>query len=681
MTRLASFLDSRYGLIFSVLLLAGIAVAASVLAERLALEAEIAGERAQAQKSASRIVAEVQRQNAFHQLIALAIANGIAAEPEIDQARFGRLVQPFLDTDPDIINVGVAEGYTIKHVYPVHQNRSALGFDYRDDPQQLASVQEAKEKEAAVFAGEVQLVQGGIGYIYRAPVFVTDHLKGRKSYWGIVSVVVSGSHFHEETLVPANSDYVVGVRKVGNSPDESGMIWGDAVAFEGDPVLQQIDFGPQIWELAIRPEAGWPARASQQSTIRGIVAILGALAVLLLLWGRGIARAKRKVWRQLNEAIECIQEGFALYGPDDRLVLCNSRYKSFYEKSAHMMVPGEKFENIIRAGVSKGQYLDAVGREEQWIQERLAEHRNPTGAFEQRVGEDRWLKVSENKLSDGSTAGFRVDVTELKAAMEAAESANRAKTEFMNTMSHEIRTPLSAVIGFAAILKHVDRLPTFKTLHDIADKPESDPEALRGGLDNLRREIADFAGRIDCNGSHLLSIINDILYWTGSKNRLQSETAIKLDVTDLVESVVLQLSSIAEEKSLQLSALPGDAIWVEADATRLRQVLLNLVGNALKFTSDGHVRLRCEEEGDSVKILIEDTGCGIPPEQFERVFEAFAQLDSSLTRAQGGSGLGLAISRDIVRRHGGEIELQSEIGKGSVFIVRLPRIRADKDVA
>jgi len=679
MARLISFFHSRIGGIVLFALVAGAAALGAFMIERQALRTEVLEARAQAEKSLSRIAANIERHDAYRRLMTMAMANALSAQTDIDDASLAELARPILGTDEDTVAVGLAEGYVITHAYPREENRAIIGFDYHDDPVQFATVRDAIERDAAIFAGQTKLVQGGVGYIYRAPVFRADE-RGNSTYWGLVSVVCSDTWLRDEIRASIDNGYVVGVRDLTASADSPDLIWGEAGAFEGQPAVREIDLPPRSWQVALRPASGWPAVASERPVIWAVTGLLAAVVLVLLFWARGISNAKRKTFRQLNTAIESIEDGFALFGPDDRLVMCNSKYKSYYNASSHLIVPGASFEEILRGGVAQGQYRDAIGREEEWIAQRLREHANPSRPTEQHLADGRWLKVSETKLADGSTAGFRVDVTELKAAKEAAEAADRAKMEFINTMSHEIRTPLSAVIGFAAFLKNIHRLPAFTALRRAHEEGETGPEAGRK-LDELHSDIVDFAARIDSNGAHLLNVINDILYWTGGKRDRHPETVKPVDARGLAESVISQLSSMAAEKSLAVSVTAGEGIRVHADETRLRQVLVNLVGNALKFTNQGHVKLHCEHGAQHVRFLVEDTGCGIPEDAREKIFEAFTQLDSSITRAQGGSGLGLAISRDIIRRHGGDIHVESVLGRGSVFIVTLPHGAAEQAAA
>ncbi len=234
--------------------------------------------------------------------------------------------------------------------------------------------------------------------------------------------------------------------------------------------------------------------------------------------------------------------------------------------------------------------------------------------------------------------------------MSHLRQANQAKSEFLANMSHEIRTPMAAVLGFAELLED----PTIQ--------------------DN---EKADFIHIIKTNGYFLQTIINDILDISKIESgKLEIELS-SFSVIEVADEVVSLMAIKAREQGIDLEImfefpLPSQ---VTSDKLRLRQILLNLVGNAIKFTGFGSVILRVSfrqtEEANWIDISIRDTGIGIPPEQLDRVFEPFSQADASTSRHFGGTGLGLAISKRLAEKLGGDITVQSEIGKGSHFNVSI----------
>ncbi|MBI1207601.1 MAG: PAS domain S-box protein [Azospirillum sp.] len=362
--------------------------------------------------------------------------------------------------------------------------------------------------------------------------------------------------------------------------------------------------------------------------------------------------------RLLGDAIESISEGFALYDAEDRLVLCNQKYKDLYAESADLMTPGKRFEEIIREGARRGQYAEAIGRIEDWVAERMHRRRSPEAAFEQPLGDGRWLRISDRPTRDGGLVGIRTEVTEQKRTLAAlsqakaeAEEAVKAKSNFLAAMSHEIRTPMNGVIGMTELL-----LDTALT---------SDQE--------------QFARAISNSATALLTIINDILDVSKLEAGRVTLESVPFSLGDVIEGVVELLTPRARDKGIEIGFFiaPGLQRPLIGDPTRLRQILVNLVGNAVKFTEHGHVGIEAaaEEIGPGLLILrleVSDTGIGIPRHALPNLFGKFFQVDGSITRRYGGTGLGLAICHDLAELMGGGIAVDSEVGCGSRFQINLP---------
>jgi signal transduction histidine kinase len=237
---------------------------------------------------------------------------------------------------------------------------------------------------------------------------------------------------------------------------------------------------------------------------------------------------------------------------------------------------------------------------------------------------------------------------ELAKTVEDLEIASQHKSQFVANMSHELRTPLAAILGYAELMQE-------------------------GFYEPLGQKSLDALTRIRSNGKHLLGLINTVLDIAKIESGQFTLNMGEYAVESVVETVRSATESLAQNKKLALKTDVAKSLpFGLGDEQRLTQVLLNLVGNAIKFTHTGEVRIAATAANGAFAVSVADTGPGIPPDQLTRVFEQFHQVDSSNTKAKGGTGLGLAISKQIVEMHGGRIWVESTLGKGSVFHMELP---------
>jgi len=362
----------------------------------------------------------------------------------------------------------------------------------------------------------------------------------------------------------------------------------------------------------------------------------------------------------LQSTLEGMGEGISVYDADLRMIAWNERLIEMVGVPREMYKVGTPFADIARFSAERGEY--GPGDVEEHVRERLRVSTLPTPHRHARWRYNgRYVELRRNPMPGGGFVTVYSDLTEwkraedaLRVAKEAAEAANRTKSEILANMSHELRTPLNAIIGFSDII-------------------------LREAFGPLgQRRYLDYARDIYDSGTHLLALINDILDVSKAEaGRIELLEGL-VDITDLFDSCTRLVHARADEAKIELVTGGTDHLpKLQADGLRLKQVLLNLLSNAIKFTpAGGRVTLEAGiSEHNGVTLQVADTGIGMAAEDIPKALSPFGQLETDRARRFPGTGLGLPLSKALVELHGGHLHIDSTPGKGTVVTVTLPSAR------
>jgi two-component system cell cycle sensor histidine kinase PleC len=375
--------------------------------------------------------------------------------------------------------------------------------------------------------------------------------------------------------------------------------------------------------------------------------------------------------RQLRAAIDSFTGPFALWDARRRLMLWNQAFAQAFDLGPELLRPRVSYEAVALASTAriKRERVDPVDSQIREIE----------------LASGEWLQIVERRTGDGGLVTVGLDITPLKRQEQAltrndkrlrelvqrlekseaenkvlareadderrkAEDASKAKSAFLANMSHELRTPLNAIIGFSEIMS----------------------KELFGPIGN--DQYKQYSGDIFSSGNHLLDMINDILDMAKIEAGKINLSPRVLDPMVAIDQAVRLTKRRADEKGLHLMVDAEGVPEIEADHRAVKQMLINLLSNALKFTDSGAIVVRARPTPDGLVLRVIDTGCGIPADQLPRLARPFEQVEATLARNHSGTGLGLALTKSLAEMHGGRLEIQSTVGEGTIVSVYLPAV-------
>lgn len=590
----------------------------------------------------------------------------IATEPDLDQKRFATVAKQLFKGRHQLRNIGGAPDLVIRLMYPLEGNEAAIGLDFRKNESQRQAALFAKEANRIILAGPVDLVQGGQAFIARLPVFVDSNTDEADHFWGLISTVIDINKLYQDSgLFAAEDTLDIALRGKDGTGESGDFFYGNPNLVNDQPVLARITLPYGEWMMLAVPKGGWPVQGDQEIILTTEILLGSAFIIISLLFvGRLLADRQGIVAELDNQKMAldehaivsiadvggiityvndrfCSVSGYSrdeLLGRNHRIIKSGEHPESFFEELWGTISSGKVWHGEIKNAAKDGTYY--------WVASTIVPFLNADGRPYQ------YIAVRTDITAD------KENEVALKLASAEAESATKAKSEFLASMSHEIRTPMTGILGYSDMLLD----------------------------ERLSPENAEMVSKIKEATTSLLTIINDILDISKIEAGKLEIEKIDFRPTKIVNDVaqLFRQSGAADkrDKLLITTEIPDDfPDMIHADPTRLRQVLVNLVGNAVKFTEQGSVTLKCIHDADHLMLHYEitDTGIGIDDDSQAKLFGDFVQADASISRQYQGTGLGLAICKRLVELMGGEIGVKSQQGMGSTFWFNLPYEPAKSD--
>ncbi len=620
-------------------------------------------QRALAVSETSRLRAQIEGYVSADIQLVRGMVAALSSNLDMSQAEYSRLAQQVMGTHQEFLNIAAAPDLVVTRVFPYEKNKAALGLDYNKNAAQRAAAYRVRDTGEMVLAGPVELVQGGTGFIGRFPVW--DARGEETKFWGLVAAVIDANALYEEAGL-LDPDLPIDVALLGKdgTGGDGPLFFGDASILDDSPILMSIKLPSGEWQLAARPKEGWAVAADDMWPRRIAFFVIGFLILAPTVAAGRLSDTRRTAIETLKRR-EAELERLSLVAKhaSDSIILSAPDGEIQWVNDGFTRITGYTFNEAV--GQNVGTLLNSDNTDPKTIEEMLVQRKLGNRFHSQIInrtkdGRDIWVgtNVFPIKDEDGNVSmniGIERDITgtknheiELAEAKLAAEKADRAKSEFLANMSHEIRTPMNGILGMADVLSE-------------------------SALCEDERKCVD---TIRDSGQALLKIINDILDLSRLESGKLEVSEIDFNLRQCIDGAVALLRHKADQKGIQLTVeyaedLPKE---VRSDDGRLRQIVVNLVGNAVKFTSEGGVRVVVERDTtteNGIRIEVCDTGIGITADQANHIFDRFSQADAATTRAFGGTGLGLTISAMLAQRMGGDITLCTDYEDGACFVATI----------
>ncbi|MBX7146768.1 MAG: CHASE domain-containing protein [Alphaproteobacteria bacterium] len=620
--------------------------------------------------------------------LAASLNTQIAVHNDIESEEFQAFARDMYARSPINFQIYLVKGSKIIDAFPRPENHNIINLDVTNMPKQREYFQQAMVSGHTVVSEPFEFQNNEKSIFSWMPVYVRGNGSNfqAQTYWGQIIINVKYSTLLAEINLSEAADQLnVAIRGVSIQGENTGIFIGDSRVFLENPVLTKINLPSGSWQMAAIPREGWPKTSPNKWFRRMmgsfIALVVGFLSFFLLskqqslkelvielsnrdreLVQRDHYLAQRNLLLQVQQ--DASLDGILVIGPDRKVLSYNLRFVEIWRLDNKLLdnVPEEKIADIMKDQLINTELHPLYDLSfKRPVYEQADELILSDGRFLERyatslIGSDNtdyghvWFfrNITARKRTEAALAQARDEAIHER---ERAETANRAKSEFLALVSHELRTPLNAIIGFSEIIS----------------------KELFGEI--LQKKYVSYALDIHNSGVHLLSLINDILDISKIEAKKMELFKEIIDVDKAAKSCLLLVEGLAREKDINLHyEEPKDVTTVYADLRAVKQMIVNLLSNSCKFThSGGSVSLRFDKTADNwVVATVSDTGIGMSPEQIQTALEPFGQVENQLTRTQQGTGLGLPMVKLLIEQHGGRLEIDSNPDQGTTVHLYFP---------
>jgi signal transduction histidine kinase/sensor domain CHASE-containing protein len=576
---------------------------------------------------------------------------GIAAyysiNPGASSDDFYKLADELINKDSVINSMALSKDCIIGAIYPLKGHESALGLDLLAHPMRRKIVESTIQTKKTFVAGPVELVEGGIAFISYTPIF-TKTKSDTSKFWGVTDIVIlKDKLFNEIGLYVKNDNYKFALKGTDGTGKDGPCFWGDESVFNSNPVTVDIYLPTGNWTFASVPLNGWESLLRNSGSNNSILYI-AAFLVSFLVWMLSKSMIKIRInERELKALFGSMQDLIIEFNSKGEYVQIAPTNDSLLVKSPDELL-GKSMYDVFDKNVAD-YFVNAIN-------ECIKTKKMVILDYPLEIKSERfWFQARISYLTDNSVIYVAHDNTQKKCAEEQLieserklKELNAAKDKFFNILAHDLRGPFQSFLGYS--------------------------EMLSSSKYNLsREEVIKIGNHLNSSLQKQYKLLNDLLDWSKLQSANYILDKVNTSLSKEVEEVFELMSFNAEQKGISLINKVPDDVFINADIKMLNIVLRNLISNSIKFTdAKGKIVLSAVSNSQNVEITVEDNGTGIPEEDIDKLFKIEENYTTKGTMNETGSGLGLNLCKEIVEKHGGNIKVESVLGKGSKFIFTIP---------